>query len=267
MQGNFRSPHHFSEPSGQLIDGYCIAPPRRSSSTGDRRPPVQNAPRLPETRSSAAESARIGITPLRAQQREADQAWAAGHYPAARAGYQQVLATDPSSVRANLRLGILLSWEGKLDSAMVLLARARAADPRDVDTRLVQARVMAWNKQYADALLRYDSLLSERPDLREASLDRARALSWAGRLDEALDSYRALLAKDSADRDARFGSAQVNGWKGNLTEAERQYRDDPDPQLTRRGGTGGAGLRVSVARTGGSCGPAGGIRARHRLDP
>jgi tetratricopeptide (TPR) repeat protein len=166
----------------------------------------------------------IGITPLRAQQREADQAWAAGHYPAARAGYQQVLATNPSSVRANLRLGILLSWEGKLDSALVLLARARAADPRDVDTRLVQARVMAWNKQYADALLRYDSLLSERPDLREASLDRARALSWAGRLDEALDSYRGLLAKDSADRDARFGSAQVNGWKGNLTEAERQYR-------------------------------------------
>ena len=119
---------------------------------------------------------------------------------------------------------MLLSWEGKLDSALVLLARARAADPRDVDTRLVQARVMAWNKQYADALLRYDSLLSERPDLREARLDRARALSWAGRLDEALDSYRALLAKDSIDRDARFGSAQVSGWKGNLTEAERQYR-------------------------------------------
>jgi tetratricopeptide (TPR) repeat protein len=165
-----------------------------------------------------------GSIPLRAQQREADQAWAAGRYAAARAGYQQVLATDPSSVRANLRLAILLSWDGKLDSSLVHLARARAAEPADVDTRLIQARVMAWNKQYGDALLRYDSLLSDRPDLREAKLDRARALSWAGRLDEALVAYRSLLAKDSVDRDALLGSAQVSGWKGDLPEAERQYR-------------------------------------------
>jgi tetratricopeptide (TPR) repeat protein len=165
-----------------------------------------------------------GFTPLRAQQREADQAWAAGQYPAARAGYQQVLATNPSSLRANLRLAILLSWEGKLDSSLAHLARARAADPADVDTRLVQARVMAWNKQYTGALLRYDSLLSERPDLREARLDRARALSWAGRLDEALADYRSVLARNPVDRDALLGSAQVSGWKGNLAEAEREYR-------------------------------------------
>ena len=165
-----------------------------------------------------------GLTPLRAQQREADQAWAAGQYAAARAGYQQVLATNPTSVRANLRLGILLSWEGKLDSSLAYLARARAAEPGDLDTRLTQARVLAWNKQYGDALRLYDSLLAERPDLREARLDRARALSWAGRLNEALAGYRTLLARDSTDRDALLGSAQVSGWKGDLSEAERQYQ-------------------------------------------
>jgi tetratricopeptide (TPR) repeat protein len=117
----------------------------------------------------------------------------------------------------------LLSWEGKLDSSLAHLARARAAAPTDVDARLIQARVMAWNKQYDDALVRYDSLLSDQPDLRQAKLDRARALSWAGRLDEALAAYRTLLAKDSVDRDALLGSAQVRGWKGNLPEAERQY--------------------------------------------
>src|SRR5436190_17053908 len=75
------------------------------------------------------------LSPLNAQQREADRAWAAGSYAVARAGYQQVLATNPSSARANLRLGILLSWEGKLDSSLVHLARARAAEPADLDIR------------------------------------------------------------------------------------------------------------------------------------
>ena len=165
-----------------------------------------------------------GVSSLRAQQREADQDWAAGRYAAARAEYQQILATNPSSVRANLRLAILLSWEGKLDSSLVHLARARAAEPADVDTRLVQARVMAWNKQYGDALLRYDSLLSERPDLREAKLGRARVLAWANRLDEARVAYQSLIANDSTDRDALLGGAQVSGWKGDLSDAEQQYR-------------------------------------------
>jgi tetratricopeptide (TPR) repeat protein len=164
------------------------------------------------------------LTPLSAQQREADDAWAAGRYAAARAGYQQVLAANPRAARANLRMGILLSWDGKLDSSLVHLARARAAEPADVDTRLVQARVLAWNKQYGDALLRYDSLLAQRPGLREAQLDRARTLAWAGRLDEAGAAYRSLVAKDSTDRDALLGSAQVSGWKGELADAEQRYR-------------------------------------------
>jgi tetratricopeptide (TPR) repeat protein len=164
------------------------------------------------------------VAPLRSQQREADEAWAAGRYAAARAGYQQILAANPRAARANLRMGIMLSWEGKLDSALVHLARARAVEPADVDTRLIQARVMGWNKQYAAALLRYDSLLAERPGLREARLDRARTLAWAGRLDEARAAYQSLIAKDSTDRDALLGSAQVSGWKGDLADAEQRYR-------------------------------------------
>ncbi|HEY0350665.1 MAG TPA: tetratricopeptide repeat protein, partial [Gemmatimonadales bacterium] len=164
------------------------------------------------------------FTPLSSQQREADEAWAAGRYVAARAGYQQVLAANPRAARANLRMGILLSWDGKLDSSLVYLARARAAEPADVDARLVQARVMAWNKQYRDAFLRYDSLLAERPGLRQAQLDRARALAWAGRLDEARTAFQSLLARDSTDRDAALGSAQVSGWKGDLADAEHRYR-------------------------------------------
>jgi tetratricopeptide (TPR) repeat protein len=165
-----------------------------------------------------------GFTPLSAQEREADEAWFQGRREAARAAYQRVLAANPRSVRANLRIGILLSWQGKLDSSLTFLARARASSPADPEIQLIQARVMAWNKQYADALLRYDSLLVQHPELREARLGRARTLSWSGRLDEARAAYRGLIARDSTDRDALFGSAQVSAWKGDLTTAERGYR-------------------------------------------
>ena len=166
----------------------------------------------------------LGFTPLHAQQREAEEAWSQGRYDAALAAYARVLATNPQSVRANLRVGVILSWQGKLDSALIFLARARATDPADPDTRLAQAQVMAWNKQYADALLRYDSLLLIQPGLRAALLGRARTLSWAGRLDDARSVYRSMLAKDSTDRDAVLGAAQVSGWKGDLATAERGYR-------------------------------------------
>jgi Flp pilus assembly protein TadD len=166
----------------------------------------------------------LGVTPLSAQEREANEAWIQGRRDAARAAYQRVLAANPRDALANLRIGLMLSWQGKLDSSLIYLARARAADPADFEIRLIQARVMAWNKQYGDALLRYDSLVSERPNLREARLDRARTLSWAGRLDEARAAYQSLIAKDSTDRDALLGSAQVSAWRGNLSAAEQGYR-------------------------------------------
>jgi Flp pilus assembly protein TadD len=120
-------------------------------------------------------------------------------------------------------MGILLSWEGKLDSALTLIARARAADPADIDMRLTQARVRSWNKQYAAALALYDSVLAQRPDAREAELGKAQTLSWAGRLNESEAVYRTMLGRNSSDHEARLGHAQVSGWQGDLSGAEQLY--------------------------------------------
>jgi Flp pilus assembly protein TadD len=117
----------------------------------------------------------------------------------------------------------MLSWEGKLDSALVYLGRARAADPRDVEIRLIQARVLAWDKQYAAALQQYDSVLAESPELRDASLGRARTLAWSGRLEESRSTYGRILARDSTDVEAMLGRAQVDAWNGNLASAEQEY--------------------------------------------
>ena len=79
---------------------------------------------------------------LAAQQAEADEAWSHGQYAAARSAYQRVLAQEPGNVRANLRIGVMFSWENKLDSSLVYLARARVGDPAaapeepNVDARL-----------------------------------------------------------------------------------------------------------------------------------
>jgi tetratricopeptide (TPR) repeat protein len=165
-----------------------------------------------------------GSVPAFAQQREADDAWSQGRHAAARRGYEQVLKQNPKSARANLRLGILLSWDGKLDSSLVLIARARAAEPADVEAALTHARVRSWNKQYTAALATYDTVLSRQPDLRDAELGRAQTLSWAGRLQEADSMYRRLIRKNASDREARVGQAQVSAWAGKLEAADQGYR-------------------------------------------
>lgn len=188
-----------------------------------RKSPCKTRPH-PRRRGLLAALLIFGITPLCAQQREADEAWNLGHYEAARVGYEQVLRQNASAARANLRIGLMLSWQGKLDSALTFIARARTADPADIDMRLAQARVRAWDKQYDAAIALYDSVLVERPDLREAELGKALTHSWAGRLNEAEAVYRAMIARNSSDREALLGQAQVTAWRGDLSTAGQLYR-------------------------------------------
>lgn len=160
---------------------------------------------------------------IQAQEREGDEAWINGRFSEARSAYREALAGNPGAAGPNLRLGLMFSWEGKLDSALAYLARARAANPRDPEIRVIQARVMAWHKQYPAALLRYDSLLAENPSSHDALIGRAQTLAWSGNRRAALREYRRLLASDSTDREALLGSAQVNAWQGKWGLAERQY--------------------------------------------
>jgi len=167
----------------------------------------------------------LGAAPLTAQQAEADEAWSQGRYQAARKAYERVLRQDRSAPRANLRLGILLSWDGKLDSSLVLISRARASNPTDAEMALTHARIRSWNKQHGAALALYDSVLTWRPGLRDAELGRAQSLAWAGRLAAADSAYGRLIGRNSADREARLGQAQVSAWRGKLGLAQRQYRE------------------------------------------
>lgn len=161
---------------------------------------------------------------LSAQQNEADAAWRQGNYDSARQGYEHVLRDDPAAVLANLRLGILLSWDGHIDSALVLIARARSTHSRDTEMALIHARVRSWDKQYEAALGIYDSVLARQPGFRDALIGRAQTLAWAGKLKQADSLYGKVIEKNPADRDARLGQAQISAWSGDVRTAVQRYR-------------------------------------------
>ncbi len=147
----------------------------------------------------------------------------AGDFAAARGAYTRALADDPASVRSLYRLGLLASWDDRLDSALVLLRRARAVDPEDPDVRYAEALVLSWAGDLGGAITRYDSLIVAHPDRRDARIGRARTLAWRGDLDGAERAFEELAAMDPADPEARNGRAQVLAWRGDWDAASLEY--------------------------------------------
>src|SRR5262245_22521481 len=158
-----------------------------------------------------------------AQVPAADSAWAAGDFHTARIGYERALAGDSASVRALYRLGVLASWDGKLDSSLTLLSKARSYEPADPDVRIAEARVISWKGDYSRAVQHYDSVLADHPDNREAALGRAQVLGWAGKYREADQQYALLMSVNPQDLDALAGRGQLAAWNGDYPLAVEYY--------------------------------------------
>jgi tetratricopeptide (TPR) repeat protein len=150
--------------------------------------------------------------------------WSAGDYAGARLEYQQALHDNPGYVRALYRLSILASWDGRLDSALILLRKAREVEPNDPDVRLHEATVLTWAGRYREALARYDSLVTEYPERRDPRFGRARALAWSGHQGRADREFRAILAGDPNDVEALVALAQLRMWQGRPRDADH-YND------------------------------------------
>ncbi|HEU4801333.1 MAG TPA: tetratricopeptide repeat protein [Gemmatimonadales bacterium] len=165
-----------------------------------------------------------GVMPLEAQVAEGNAHWEAGRIAEAKAAYERELMTNPASVRSLFRLATLAAREGHLDSAMVLIARARQAEPADPDVRLLEAQVLSWKGDLAGAEARYDSVIADHPERMDAAAGRAQVLAWDGRLDPAIAQYQQILQRDSSNVQARVGLAQAWYWKGRPSLAEPQVR-------------------------------------------
>lgn len=165
----------------------------------------------------------MGPVRATAQVAEADAAWNQGRYGEARAAYLRALATDPASVRAAYRLGVLAAWDGNLDSALTYLGQARANDPDDPDVRAMQAQVLTWAGRYPEAIVLWDSMIALYPSRLDGLLGKARTLAWDGRTQEADSLYGTVLRRDPGNVEARSGRAQLAYWDGRLDEAAAGY--------------------------------------------
>lgn len=169
-------------------------------------------------------------TRLSAQTQAADALWNAGKMEEAKRAYEEVLVGDMANVRANYRLGILLSWDGKLDSALVMIRRARAEDHADPDLEVAEARVLSWAGRYDESVAHYDSVIARTPDHRDAWLGKATALSWDGRFTAADAAYVGWLERSPDDIEARVGRARIRAWQGDLAGSRALYRETLDRQ-------------------------------------
>jgi tetratricopeptide (TPR) repeat protein len=151
--------------------------------------------------------------PLAGQLQEAEQAFAQGHYAAARTGYERVLAADSLNLRALYRLAILDGWDSRFDSALARFAKVRRLEPRDLDIMVAHARVLSWAGRMPEALALYDSALARAPDRADALAGRARVIAWSGDLDRAERLWRAALARHQDDAELLLGLAQTLYWK------------------------------------------------------
>ncbi len=169
-------------------------------------------------------------TRLNAQTQAADSLWNAGKMEEAGRAYEAVIRSEPANVRANYRLGILLSWAGKLDSSLVMLRRARAEDSGDPDLEVAEARVLSWAGRFNESVAHYDSVIARVPDHRDAWMGKALALSWDGRFDAADATYVGWLERSPDDVGARVGRARIRAWQGDLAGSRALYRETLDRQ-------------------------------------
>jgi hypothetical protein len=170
----------------------------------------------------------FGGTSLCAQQKEADEAWNQGRYEAARAAYEQILRQDPSAARANLRMGIMLSWQGKLDSALTLIARARAVHPDDIDMRLAEARVRSWKGDLSTAERLYRAILAQHPENADALAGLGYVYYWEGREAAARKYAEAALAVDSTHTAGRDLLRTIGEANRPATEGTVNWSNDSD---------------------------------------
>lgn len=165
---------------------------------------------------------------LAGQQAEGDRAWDEGRREDARAAYLRVLEEDPGAFRANLRLGLLLAWAGRYDSALAHLGRARDTDPIDPEARVIEARVLAWSGRMEAARARYDSVLAADPRNVEALIGLGYVHHWQRRDGPAMRMARAALALDSRNQDARDLRDAVRAGTRSALELSAHWSNDSD---------------------------------------
>lgn len=129
-----------------------------------------------------------------------------------------------------------LARSGHYGAAIALYDSVLAKEPRNWDAALGRAQTIAWSGHLVQAESLYRSLIDSGagPDAQKGL---ARVVAWRGHLSESIAIYNTIIAHDSSDAEALTGLAQVLEWKGRPREARvalqkalAAHPDDGDAQ-------------------------------------
>lgn len=138
---------------------------------------------------------------------DADRSVVRGDVEGAVTAYHEVIAAEPLSVDARVRLAQILVTQRRNEEAARLLAAAAAIAPQEPELRRRLGDALFTLARYPEALAAYDAALALHPaghDVRDA---RWRLLNQLGRRDEMLAEAERAIAADPGDGMARYARA------------------------------------------------------------
>jgi tetratricopeptide (TPR) repeat protein len=126
----------------------------------------------------------------------------AGERPVAMAAFRRELKKNPNDFQANLRMGLLLRDENRLDEAADYLARAARLRPRDPDVMYGVARIQMGRDDWAAAQKTLEELTTSAPAFEGGHVLLATVYYRLGRKEDG-DRERAIVEKLKAERRQR----------------------------------------------------------------
>jgi tetratricopeptide (TPR) repeat protein len=126
----------------------------------------------------------------------------AGERPAAMEAFRRELKSNPNDFQANLRLGLLLRDENKLDEASDYLARAARLRPKDPDVMYGLARIQMGRDDWAAAQKTLEELTTSAPAFEGGHVLLATVYYRMGRREDG-DRERAIVEKLKTERRER----------------------------------------------------------------
>ena len=117
---------------------------------------------------------------------------------------------------------------GRFDSALTLLARARAAEPGNADIQLAQARVLGWAGRQREAIALYDSILTVSPANPDAMVGLGYVYHWQRREGAAKKLADQALGLDSANTDARDLRRAIRTTTRGTVDVSANWSNDSD---------------------------------------
>jgi tetratricopeptide (TPR) repeat protein len=138
---------------------------------------------------------------------DADRAARGGDLDAATAGYRSVIAAEPASIDARIRLAQILLANGRGDEAVALLVEAVELAAHEPLLHRKLGRALEGQGSFESALAAYDAGLARHPGERDLRDGRWRCLNRLGRLQEMLVEAERAVAADPTDGMARFARA------------------------------------------------------------